>query len=679
MDVLDRARAYVSKCPPAISGQNGHSAAYNVAVALVHGFNLSEPDAQTIFAEFNRTCQPPWSDAEVIHKLREAASKPHNRPRGFLLSSNGAPRLEYSRPVSTGAKIVAPKFELADALEMPEPLPDATRALLRSCFLAGECVRIVPAVLNEEGIEIPDGKGPTLSRDEWLRKLDSYDGNPNGIWKNKARTGIYVAINPLKVGGCFDADVTAYRHALVEFDGLSVEEQWNIYTQSNLPCSAVLTSGKKSVHAWVRVDAKDKAEYDSRVKVLFDYFSPYGLDPKNRNPSRLSRLPGCVRFDKRQELLALNVGAPSFTQWLADRELASIGKRLAIPTLLAFKSAEDPNNLIGRRWLCRGGSVLAVAQSGVGKSSLSIQAAVTWAFARPFFGIQPAKELRSLIIQHENDEGDSAEMLQGVLAGLGIEQTSENVAILEDRVIIIRERTHTGPGFLKILQKLVDCHKPDLGWIDPLYSYIGDDISNQRVCSEFLCGGLGPITEATGIAWFIMHHTGKPSTDPKSRKGWTQTDYSYAGLGSSILTNWIRASMTLLKRGEDYYELQLGKRGKRAGAKDLKGQMTTRVYLRHSDKGICWEQIDEPEGEGDGAKKAGRPKAPFDYAEFIESIRSENLNVRQLFERAQEFADVGRSRFYKEILPELKERLFFDGEIKTYSAKRAVEAEPKLL
>jgi RecA-family ATPase len=669
MDLLDRARAYVSKCPPAVSGQSGHAAAFTVATALVHGFGLSEGDAFTLFAEYNRACQPPWSDAELQHKLKSAADTPHDKPRGHLVGSARPMRTEQrSEPKP---KLVAPAFPMADTLELPTALPDAARALLLACFRAGEGVRIVPAVLAEDGSEIPEGAGPTLSRDEWLRKLDAHDGDPNGIWKSKAKTGIYVGLNPLRIGCNRDGDVTDYRHALVEFDGLSVEEQWNIYSQSNLPCSAVIFSGGKSLHAWVRVDAQDKAEYDRRVRTLYDFFSPYGLDGKNKNPSRLSRLPGCVRFSKRQELWALGIGATSFSQWLADREVASIGEQFSIDELVTFRSSEDPDCLLGKRWLCRGSSCLIVGQSGVGKSSLMLQAAVTWAFGRALFGVQPVAELRSLIIQHENDKGDVSEMLQGVMQGMGIEATPENVTFIRERVIIVREVSHTGTAFLGVLQRLIEKHRPDLVWVDPLYTYVGDDISSQKVCAEFLIDGLGPITKSTRVCWMFMHHPAKPSTDPKSRKNWNSTDYSYFGFGSSILTNWIRATMTLLKLNEDAFMLMFGKRGGRARALDLKAAPTTRVYVKHSDKGICWEQTDEPENVKDKPKRAaGRPRSDFDLEAYVKGISAEHLTVKQLYARAIEFADVGRTKFYHDILPLLKERLHFDSEHETYSTSK---------
>jgi len=41
--------------------------------------------------------------------------------------------------------------------------------------------------------------------------------------------------------------------------------------------------------------------------------------------------------------------------------------------------------------------------------------------------------------------------------------------------------------------------------------------------------------------------------------------------------------------------------------------------------------------------------------------------TRQMFARAVEFADVGRTKFYGEILPHLKKQLSFDKEHETYS------------
>jgi hypothetical protein len=86
-DLDRRIRAYLSACPPAVSGSGGHNQTYTVACALVHGFGLSAAEALAYLAEWNQTCTPPWSEKELTHKLGDAETKgspPPGKHRGYL-------------------------------------------------------------------------------------------------------------------------------------------------------------------------------------------------------------------------------------------------------------------------------------------------------------------------------------------------------------------------------------------------------------------------------------------------------------------------------------------------------------------------------------------------------------------------------------------------------------------
>ena len=89
MDPFDRARAYVAKIPPAISGQGGHSRTFHVACVLMHGFTLDIEEAVTVFQEYNHRCEPPWKDSQLRHKLLDALKTPSSRPQGYLLKASG--------------------------------------------------------------------------------------------------------------------------------------------------------------------------------------------------------------------------------------------------------------------------------------------------------------------------------------------------------------------------------------------------------------------------------------------------------------------------------------------------------------------------------------------------------------------------------------------------------------
>ena len=77
------------------------------------------------------------------------------------------------------------------------------------------------------------------------------------------------------------------------------------------------------------------------------------VDPNNANLSRLSRLPNAMRFNSRQELYALNVGAKSWQDFEAQIQTEAVGQEFEVANLMKFDTENDPDNLLGQRWLSR--------------------------------------------------------------------------------------------------------------------------------------------------------------------------------------------------------------------------------------------------------------------------------------------------------------------------------------
>jgi len=282
-------------------------------------------------------------------------------------------------------------------------------------------------------------------------------------------------------------------------------------------------------------------------------------------------------------------------------EATVLGRRITIKDLLSFVPSDDGTNVLGNRYLCKGGSCVIVAQTAAGKSSLGMQMQVCFSLGLPFFGLKPVRPLKQIYLQAENDTGDTAEMFQGVLAGMGLipdpkdtEAISALVKRLEENLIIIRDQTHVGHSFSAYAKKLVEIHKPDLFWIDPMLSFYGDDINDQSAMSNFLRAQLNPISESTGVIWMLLHHTGKPSKDAaKTQKNWSARDFSYMGIGSSELSNWARAIICLTATSEDEFRMIFAKRGWRAGL--MSGDTpVTELHPAYSTDHICWRQIPKP-------------------------------------------------------------------------------------
>jgi hypothetical protein len=83
----DRARAYLAKCDPAISGKGGHDTAFKTTCKIGPGFNLPQEVALgLLLTDYNPRCNPPWTEAELRHKVENAYA--HERERGWLLQTN---------------------------------------------------------------------------------------------------------------------------------------------------------------------------------------------------------------------------------------------------------------------------------------------------------------------------------------------------------------------------------------------------------------------------------------------------------------------------------------------------------------------------------------------------------------------------------------------------------------
>ena len=107
-----------------------------------------------------------------------------------------------------------------------------------------------------------------------------------------------------------DSCVRSFRFAIAEFDGMSREDQLRFWWAVRLPVCALIDSGGKSLHAWLRIDGvSNSTQWDEIVeaRLFAEKLIPLGCDGACRNESRLSRLPGHFRSEKHrwQRLLYL--------------------------------------------------------------------------------------------------------------------------------------------------------------------------------------------------------------------------------------------------------------------------------------------------------------------------------------------------------------------------------------
>ena len=286
----------------------------------------------------------------------------------------------------------------------------------------------------------------------------------------------------------------------------------------------------------------------------------------------------------------------------------------------------DPEQtLLGERYLCRGGALLFVGRSGMGKSSAAAQQDILWACGREAFGIVPAKPLRILGIQAENDDGDMSEMAGGVMHGL--ELTDEDIKAVRERTLYLRWFC-SGLGFLKKLDKaLAQAHrngKPfDLVRIDPLHAFIGGDVRDTKLITEFCRNGLNPILFRQGCGSVVNHHT--PKINYTSRPKMEGPEWIYAAAGCADLANWAREVLVLTDADEagGVFRLIPSKRWRRIGWRDAEGIIERERFFAHAPHGggICWLPATPEQLAGARARQgSGKPSALLKIASMDASV-----------------------------------------------------------
>lgn len=583
-DRISGARAYLAKLPAAVAGQGGHPATYRAASILANGFDLPWSDAWSLLQEFNARCSPPWEEKDLRHKLNDAYVKPHERQKGWL--SKGR---DNDRRVGANGRFVFDPSRLAELVDAQTPF--TTADVLLNCFKDEDIICITnEAGQTEEGKWFPASKGIFLTRAEWITKFFG----PEAVGAAKfagTESGAWIRINPFTPDDFTGTDgaVSNYRHVLVEFDKKAKDEQVAIFQQSNLPISLLVDSGGKSIHAWVRVDAQTKEQWEERRNTVYDYLSDHEPDPQNKNPSRWSRLGGVFRGENEQKIVAFKTGALDWDEFIAWREGQDFPEEVSTDTLENYDTKNDPNHVVGHgRYLCRGGSLLVTGQSGIGKSSFVMQMAASWAIGRELFGIPVIRPLKIAVVQAECDIGDLAEAYQGVSSGMRL--APDEKVLCKQNLKFFTEASKTGKDFVDLCRKIIVRHKLDVLVADPLLSYVGGDLGKQEVCSHFLRNLVQPVLQETGCIMVFIHHEGKPKPQ-ETKDAQTVSDQMYSGIGSSELVNWARAIINIRRESKELpvFSFNLTKRGKLAGMRTPDGKPTLSLKLKHADDRVLWE------------------------------------------------------------------------------------------
>lgn len=382
---------------------------------------------------------------------------------------------------------------------------------------------VVSSIENEKGKFIPGNRGNfRMTAGQIVEGLHSCDGDIGAVIGDyNQAAGAWIRFNPLNGEGVRNTDIASFKYALVESDSLDIGKQLSIIHQLELPVAAVVYSGAKSIHAIVKVDASDNKEYRERVSYLYKICDKNGLevDSQNKNPSRLSRMPGCIRGDHKQFIIETNTGKETWSDWVEWVE--SMNDDLPDEENLAdvlFNLPDYAEELI-EGILRQGHKMLLVGPSKSGKSFSLIELCIAIAEGTKWMGRQ-CKQGDVLYVNFELDRASCLHRFKDVYQTLGLTPNNAN------RIFIWNLRGKT-PALDQLVPKLIrraEKKKYIAVVVDPIYKVITGDENSASEMAKF-CNQFDKIADALGASVIYAHHHskgaqgGKKSMDRASGSG----------------------------------------------------------------------------------------------------------------------------------------------------------------
>nr|DAS80785.1 MAG TPA: Regulatory protein repA [Caudoviricetes sp.] len=418
--------------------------------------------------------------------------------------------LEWDAEIGSGDDLVVVHRDWVEDVEIPQmqswdPASEIIR-YLETLFEAGETVGYVTESWQKKDKYLPAKGSYTRTAGELIEKLSTCGGDIGAVLGDyNPEAGAWIRFNPLDGKGVKNENVTDYRYALVECDNLPVEKQNALIRQLELPCAALVYSGGKSLHAIVRVEAQDYQQYRQRVDYLYTVCRKNGLelDTQNKNPSRLSRMPGAMRAGKKQHIVDINIGKSSWNEW--QKWIESVNDDLPDPENLesVWDNLPPLAPQLIRGVLRQGHKMLIAGPSKAGKSYLLMHLCCAIAEGKSWIG-WPCTQGRVLYVNLELDRASCLHRFREIYTALGWRGANTgNIdiwnlrgnAVPMDKLAPKLIRRAAKKNYIAVV-------------IDPIYKVITGDENSADQMSRF-CNQFDMICSQLGTAVIYCHHHSK--------------------------------------------------------------------------------------------------------------------------------------------------------------------------
>lgn len=362
---------------------------------------------------------------------------------------------------------------------------------------------------SEDGRHLPKKGCWDRTAGQLLEALQGCAGDLGAVIGDcNPEVGAWIRFNPVDGKGVRDENVTSFRYALIESDELPIPRQLALVKELELPVAALVHSGGKSLHAIVRVEADDYAEYRNRVDFLYEVCQRNGLvlDRQNRNPSRLSRMPGVTRNGRKQFLAGVNMGKGSWPEWKAWVEDLNDD----LPDIAEIEIGGEPELApeIIQGVLREKHKMLLTGPSKAGKSFALEQLCIAMAEGGSWFGLR-VRQGRVLYINMELDPQSVRHRFWKTYHESGMTATPGMIDVWDLRGYAMSLKNLV-PKLIRRAQK----KRYQAIVLDPIYKVQTGDENSAGEMALF-CNQFDRICVSLGVAAIYCHHHSKGAQGDK--------------------------------------------------------------------------------------------------------------------------------------------------------------------
>lgn len=502
----------------------------NVGMALKHeGYTVSDWDMWSM-KDVNRyhsgECAKKWATFQGSSAPVTAGTIIQMAKENGYHYENVSAELDWDSEIGSKDELVVVDRNWLERSEIhiPEQWNPTEQIItyLETLFEPDENVGYVTESWEHDGKFLPSKGCYDRTAGQLIKELYQCKGDIGSVLGDyNSEVGAWIRFNPLDGKGVKNENVTEFRYALVESDTMDISAQKAIITELELPVAALVYSGKKSLHAIVKIDASTYEEYKKRVDYLYNVCNKNGLklDIQNRNPSRLSRMPGIMRNGKKQYLLDTNIGKENWNEW---REwIESVNDDLPDPESMAdvwdnLPSLAPP--LIDGV-LRQGHKMLIAGPSKTGKSYALIELCCAIAEGKKWLEWN-CTQGRVMYVNLELDRASCLHRFKDVYTALGI--APDNLSNID--IWNLRGRSVPMDKLAPKLIRRASKKNYIAIIIDPIYKVITGDENSADQMAHF-CNQFDKVCTELGCAVIYCHHHskgaqgGKRSMDRASGSG----------------------------------------------------------------------------------------------------------------------------------------------------------------